>query len=171
MQMQILVLLMAAVVFSAPRLFAEEQASAATPEQVSETSTVTIEYTVKDSKGKVVDSNVGKKPLTFDMEKHQIIPGLERRLVGMKVGEEKEIKVPAKEAYGEVQDELIIEVPLEKLPQGVKVGDMLQMQSADGRVYPCRVAEINDKTARLDLNHPLAGQDLTFDVKILKVKE
>ena len=126
MQMQILVLLIAATLAFAPRLFAEDAAKS-NDRQVQETSTVTIEYTVKDSTGKVVDSNVGKKPFTFSMDEHQIIPGLEKRLVGMKVGEEKEIKVPAKEAYGERRQDLIIEVPVDKLPKGVKVGDRLQM--------------------------------------------
>ena len=167
MQLQVLALLIAAGLFLTPRLFAEEVEQPVAV--VKEGSTVTIEYTVKDSSGKVVDTNVGKEPLTVHMNGREVIPGLEKRMLGMKEGEEKEIKVPASEAYGEVQKDLMIEISVDRLPPGTKVGDMLQMQSPDGRVYPCRVREIRDKVAVIDLNHPLAGEDLTFDVKILKV--
>ncbi len=171
MQGQVVALLIAAILFFVPRLFAEEKTSPTA--EVREGSTVSIEYTVKDESGKVIDSNVGKKPLTVHMNGKEIIPGLEKRMIGMKEGESKEIVVPAKEAYGEVQQDLMITVPLERLPADAKVGDTLQVQTPDGKVFPCKVKSIDKekKVATIDLNHPLAGQDLTFEVKILKVEK
>ncbi len=171
MQVQVLALLIAGVLIFAPRLFAANEGEQSGGE-VKEGSTVTLEYTLKDETGKVVESNVGKKPLTVHLNGKEIIPGLEKRMIGMKEGESKEITVPAKEAYGEVQKELMLEVPLEKLPPNTKVGDQLQLQAPDGKVFPCRVKSIDEekKVAIIDLNHPLAGKDLTFDIKILKVE-
>ncbi len=166
MQLQVVALLIATTVFLTPQLFAEETESSSQG-VVKEGTTVTIDYTVKDANGKVLDSGKNK---TVHFNRREIIPGLEKRMLGMKEGEEKQIRVPASEAYGEVRKELMLEIPVDKLPPGTKVGDVLRMQTPDGRAYPCRVKEIKDNVAILDLNHPLAGQDLVFDVKVLKVE-
>ncbi len=170
MQVQVLALLIAATLLFMPRLFAEDGKSSVA--EVKEGSTVSIEYTVRDESGKIVDTNVGKQPLAVHLNGKEIIPGLEKRMIGMKEGESKEIVVPAKEAYGDVQKDLILTIPLDKLPPDAKVGDILQMQAPDGKVFPCKVRSIDKekKVAVIDLNHPLAGQDLTFEVKILKVE-
>jgi len=133
-------------------------------------SEVSIEYTLTDKEGNVLDSNKGKKPFTFVANGSQIIPGLEKGIMGMHQGEEKKIEVAAKDAYGEIRKDLIMEVPLEKLPKGVKVGDVLTATGANGSVVQCKVKEVNEKSAKLDMNHPLAGKDLVFDVKVLEVK-
>ncbi len=164
MQVQVAVIL-AAMILGWSKL------SVAAETTVKEGDTVTIEYTVKDESGKIVDSNVGEKPLTVHLNGKEIIPGLEKRMVGMKEGESRKIVVPAKEAYGEHRDDLVMEIPLERLPEGVKVGDTLQIRAASGQVFPCKVVEIDEKEkiAKIDVNHPLAGQDLTFEVKVLEV--
>ncbi len=131
-----------------------------------------IEYTVKNSKGEVVDSNKGQAPLEFIADKGQIIPGLEKELKTMNAGEEKEIKVPASEAYGERNDELIEKLPREQF-EGIELqkGMTLYGQSPDGQTIAVTVADFNDKEVTVDYNHPLAGEDLTFDVKVVTKRE
>ncbi len=149
----------------------KKQAKKEETQMVKEGSVVSIEYTLTDKKdGTVLDSNKGKEPLTFTANGTQIIPGLEKQIIGMKKGEEKKIEVAAKDAYGEIRDDLIMDVPIEKLPQGVKVGDILTATGANGSVVQCKVKEVNEKSAKLDMNHPLAGKDLVFDIKVVDVK-
>ncbi|RME67672.1 MAG: hypothetical protein D6778_02940, partial [Nitrospirae bacterium] len=93
---------------------------------------VSIEYTLKLEDGTVVDTNVGGKPFTFVQGTHQIIPGLENALEGMKVGEKKHVVLKPKDAYGEVDKNAFVEVPKEKVPEGVKEGTYLQGTSPQG---------------------------------------
>ena len=134
-------------------------------------SVVSFEYTLSDDEGKVIESNKGKKPLKYTHGQGQIIPGLEKELLEMKVGGEKNIRVKPEEAYGPVNPKAFQEISREKLPPGdLKVGDKLQARNAQGQPYSVRVREIRGKTVVLDLNHPLAGKTLVFDVKILSIE-
>jgi FKBP-type peptidyl-prolyl cis-trans isomerase 2 len=128
---------------------------------------VTLEYTLSLSDQSVVDSNVGQAPFTFTQGAHEIVPGLEKSLVGMKAGEKKRVEVPAAEGYGPYDKKARTTVELTRLPQNLKVGDVLQ--GSDGRLV--KVLELNEKTAVLDLNHPLAGKNLTFDVTVVNVEK
>lgn len=128
---------------------------------------VTLEYTLSLSDQSVVDSNVGQAPFTFTQGAHEIVPGLEKSLVGMKAGEKKRVEVPAPEGYGPYDKKARTTVELARLPQNLKVGDVLQ--GSDGRLV--KVLELNEKTAVLDLNHPLAGKNLTFDVTVVNVEK
>lgn len=128
---------------------------------------VTLEYTLSLSDQSVVDSNVGQAPFTFTQGAHEIVPGLEKSLVGMKTGEKKRVEVAAPEGYGPYDKKARTTVELSRLPQNLKVGDVLQ--GSDGRLV--KVLELNEKTAVLDLNHPLAGKNLTFDVTIINVEK
>ncbi len=133
---------------------------------------VSIEYTLKLEDKSVVDSNVGAEPLTFIQGSHNIIPGLESSLDGMKVGDSKQVTVNPEDAYGSVNNDAVSEIEKEQLPQdSLKVGTVLKGQSPDGRVLIARVVEIKEDTVMLDYNHPLAGKTLYFDVKILDVQE
>ena len=127
-----------------------------------------IEYTVKNSKGEVVDSNVGQAPLEFIAGQGQIIPGLEKEVEGMEVGEEKTVVVKADEAYGERNEEWVETLPKDQF-EGIELqkGMTLYGQSPDGQTFAVTVADFNDTEVTIDYNHPLAGEDLTFDVKIL----
>jgi FKBP-type peptidyl-prolyl cis-trans isomerase SlyD len=127
-----------------------------------------IEYTVKNSKGEVVDSNVGGAPLEFITGQGQIIPELEKEIEGMEVGEKKTVLVKADEAYGERNEEWIETLPKEQF-EGIELqkGMMLYGQSPDGETIAVTVVDFNDIEVKIDYNHPLAGEDLTFDVKIL----
>jgi FKBP-type peptidyl-prolyl cis-trans isomerase SlyD len=131
-----------------------------------------IEYTVKNSKGEVVDSNVGQAPLEFIAGQGQIIPGLEKELEKMEVGEEKKVVVKADEAYGQRNEEWVETLPKEQF-EGIELqkGMTLYGQSPDGQTIAVIVADFNDTEVTIDYNHPLAGEDLTFDVKILGKRE
>jgi FKBP-type peptidyl-prolyl cis-trans isomerase SlyD len=123
-----------------------------------------------DDGGKVLDSNKGQKPLTYTQGERQIVPGLEKALDGMHVGEEKKVAVTPADGYGEVNPEAVTEVPKESIPpDALKVGAELVARNQSGAARLVRVKEIKDKTVVIDMNHPLAGKTLYFDVKVLGV--
>jgi FKBP-type peptidyl-prolyl cis-trans isomerase SlyD len=133
-------------------------------------SNVSIEYTLKDEGGQVLDTNKGKNPLKFTQGQQQIIPGLERELVGMHTGDEKKVVVKPEDAYGPIVPNAQTEVPKDSVPkEGLKVGTPLMARSGSGETRPVVVKEIKENTVVLDLNHPLAGKTLFFDVKVLGV--
>lgn len=133
---------------------------------------VSLEYTLTLEDKSKVDSNVGKEPLVVVLGDHQIIPGLEKQLVGMKTGENKHIEVTPEEGYGQVDPNKKQEVDKNKIPEEArKIGAKLTGQTPDGRAVFAQVAEVKDSTVVLDLNHPLAGKKLFFDVKMLKVED
>jgi FKBP-type peptidyl-prolyl cis-trans isomerase SlyD len=133
-------------------------------------STVKIDYTLKDDKGEVLDSNSGKEPLVFKQGVQQIIPGLDKALLGMKVGDTKKVVVKPEEGYGKVDPKAETEVPKEALPEGAAVvGTRLMARGQDGNPHPVTVKVVKDKTVVLDLNHPLAGKTLVFDIKVVSI--
>lgn len=136
---------------------------------VAEGKTIGIEYTLKLKDDSVIDTNVGAEPLTYIQGSHQIIPGLEKELEGMKVGEIKKVTVNPKDGYGEINEKAVVEVNKELIPKDVKVGMQLQGRNADGQAISATIKEIKEKTVLLDHNHPLAGKTLFFDVKILSI--
>ena len=131
-----------------------------------------IEYTVKNSKGEVVDTNKGQAPLEYIGGKQQIIPGLEKAVEDMEVGEEKTVVVPANEAYGERNDELVETLPKDQFGDiELQEGMTLYGQAPDGQVIAVTVKSFDDNNVTIDYNHPLAGEDLTFDVKLINKRE
>jgi FKBP-type peptidyl-prolyl cis-trans isomerase SlyD len=160
----------ALVALAASTTFA--QTPTPTPAAVQTGSTVSLEYTLKDEGGQVLDTNKGATPLVFVHGQRQIIPGLERELVGMRPGEEKKVVVaPNDGGYGDVVPGAQQEVPKEAIPkEGLKVGTQLTARSGSGEARPVTVKEIKETTVVLDFNHPLAGKTLFFDVKILGVQ-
>ena len=132
---------------------------------------VSIEYTLTDESGKVIESNVGKEPLTYMHGAGQIVRGLEEELAGMKVGEQKKIQVKPEEGYGLADPNAIQEILKDKIPaEAQQVGATLMTKGADGRSLPMRIKEIKEKTVVVDFNHPLAGKTLNFDVKVTDLK-
>ncbi len=132
---------------------------------------VKFDYTLTVEKEEV-ETSKGKEPLEYVHGKSMLIPGLEKELAGMKVGDTKVITVKAEDAYGPVRPEAVRELEKEKLPKDVtpEVGMVLEMQDPQGNAYPAMVKEVKDKTFVLDFNHPLAGKELQFDVKIVAVE-
>lgn len=134
--------------------------------------TVVVEYTGTLDDGTQFDTSVGKEPLEFKLGSGDVIPGFEKGLTGMKVGEQKTIDIMPEDAYGPHHEKLVQEVPVDKFPPHVelKKGLLLTMKAPTGQVLMARVAEIKGNTAMLDLNHPLAGKALHFKVKLLAIK-
>ena len=133
---------------------------------------VSIQYTLRMEDKAVIDTNVGSKPLTYIHGSHQIIPGLEKALEGMNIGDIKQVTVKPEEGYGVINKEAFLEVKKEQVPSdALKIGAELQGQDAAGRIIHARVTEIKKQTVMLDFNHPLAGKTLHFDVKVLDVQE
>lgn len=134
-------------------------------------STVQLEYRLSDEKGTVLDTNEGGDPLVYTQGQGQIIPGLEKALVGLRVGDMKHVVVPSDEAYGPIRPEAFVEVPKERIPEKSQtVGAHLVAQGQNGQTRHAFVKEIREKTILLDTNHPLAGKALTFDVKIMAIE-
>ena len=134
-------------------------------------SKVQLEYTLADDNGKVLDSNKGGEPLTFTQGRQEIIPGLEQALDGMRAGEEKKVTLKPADAYGDVDPAAVTEVPKEQIPaDALKVGTELVAQNQNGERRTVRIKEIKEDSVIIDLNHPLAGKTLVFDVKVLGVE-
>ena len=132
---------------------------------------VSLEYTLRLDSEEIIDSTEGKAPLTYTHGAQEIITGLEKELEGMAVGERKQVTVSPSDGYGEVHPEGRFEVAKDRVPlEALRIGATLQGEGPDGKpVYP-HVAEIRDSTVLLDLNHPLAGQTLHFDVKVVDIQ-
>lgn len=133
---------------------------------------VSFHYTLKDGKGTQLESSFGDEPMSYLEGSGQIIPGLETALEGVKKGDKKSVAVKAAEAYGEFEQELIVEVPRAQLPKkDIVVGDQFHADNGAGHVQVVTVTKVTDTTVTVDGNHPLAGQDLNFDVEITDVRE
>ena len=133
--------------------------------------TVRIHYTGTLQDGSRFDSSEGRDPLEFTVGSGQIIPGLDRAIPGMEVGEKKSVDVPCDEAYGPVNPDARQSIPREGIPDDIPldIGSRLQMQTPDGQAVPVTVVAADDATVTLDANHPLAGQDLNFAIELVEI--
>mgnify|MGYP002735215675 CR=1 FL=1 len=140
--------------------------------QVTGSETVKLHYTGKLQDGRVFDSSVDRDPLEVTLGQGKLIPGFEKGLLNMKENEKKTITIPKEEAYGEVQKELFQKVPNDNLPEGIKpeVGMGLVATNPDGSERQLRIADVKDDFIVVDANHPLAGEDLTFELELLEIK-
>ncbi len=133
---------------------------------------VKIEYTGTFDDGTVFDSSEKHgKPLEFEAGAGHVIKGFDAAVLGMEKGQEKEIKIQPKEAYGDRNPNLIKKIPKSQLPQGkeVKKGMMLMLSTPDGKQMPATIAEVTDDSISIDLNHPLAGKNLNFKIKVVDI--
>jgi FKBP-type peptidyl-prolyl cis-trans isomerase SlyD len=133
---------------------------------------VSMEYTLKVD-GVVTDSSEGREPLEFVHGAGNIIPGLEREMTGMAVGDSKDVMIAAAEGYGERDEEAFMDVPRDQFPAEIpmKVGTELQVQNQAGQPTFARIEKVEDKSVRLNFNHPLAGKDLHFSVKVVDLRD
>ena len=171
--MRISIMLILAIGLALGVAWAQTQpaATGAPSPAIQDGSKVQLEYTLADQAGKVLDSSKGRPPLEYTHGRRQIIPGLEKALEGMHTGDTKTVTVKPADAYGEVDPNAVTEVPKEKIPAGaLTVGTELAARGANGEQRLVRVKEIKDKTVVIDLNHPLAGKTLVFDVKVMGVE-
>lgn len=143
---------------------------AAAPAKIENGKKVTLSYKLLVG-GKLVEGADTKEPFTYIHGQHQIVPGLEKNLTGLKVGDKKTVKVLPQEAYGLVDAKQYLEFDKNKLPKDIplKVGTMVEARSPKGEVRLVKIREIKDKTIVLDFNHPLAGKELEFQVEVLKI--
>jgi peptidylprolyl isomerase len=134
-------------------------------------SRVKLDYTLT-VEGKVVDTSEGKKPLEYVQGQGQIISGLEKQVKEMAAGEEKRITIACAEAYGDVDPNAFKEIEKGKFPENLElfVGKVVPVQDGQGRQFTTTIHEIRDENVVLNLNHPLAGKDLQFDVKLVSVE-
>lgn len=133
--------------------------------------TVVVHYTGKISDGSIFDSSQGSEPLEFTIGEGEVIPGFENAVVGMSPGESKTITIPIDEAYGPYREEMVLEVDRSQMPPDwePEIGQQLQIQQGPEQYIPVIVTDVSDSTVRLDANHPLAGEDLTFDIQLVQL--
>ena len=132
---------------------------------------VSLDYTVKTPDGNLLETSNGSRPLQYIHGKKMMIPGLEKELTGMKVGAEKHVTVKPEEGYGKLNPKAVQEVPKEKIPpNALKIGAVLVGTDKNGSPIPMTVREIKEKTVVMDLNHPLAGKTMVFDVKVVDIQ-
>ena len=119
------------------------------------------------------DSDCGcdSGPLEFTIGEGNVIPGFERAVIGMAVGEEKTVTIPVEDAYGERMEQMVAQVPRTDLPADLtpEVGMQLEVTQEDGHNFPVLITEVTDATVTLDANHPLAGRALTFDLRLVEI--
>ncbi len=134
--------------------------------------TVQVHYTGKLEDGSVFDSSREKDPLEFQLGAGNMIPGFEKAVQGMEVGDSKTVDIPSNEAYGDHNAEMMLEVPRQDVPEDInpEEGQQLAVKRQDGSSMPVVVAQVTEEKVVLDANHPLAGKDLTFDIELMSIK-
>jgi len=138
------------------------------PEVIKSGDTIAVDYTGKHENGKVFDSSQGKAPLTFTVGSGMLIKGFDTAVIGMKKGESKSVIIPPEQGYGLRNEEAFVDVPRKHFPEDIPLAEglLLELQDPEGRPVPARVAEINGDSVKMDINHFLAGETLTFDITI-----
>jgi FKBP-type peptidyl-prolyl cis-trans isomerase 2 len=133
---------------------------------------VTLEYTVRLASGRMLDSTGGCGPIAILAGAGQLFPALEARVIGMRAGDTRELRIPASEAYGEWRAELVRELPRERLPPDLEltVGAEYRLKAPDGRTLRFRLLATDDGTVRADFNPPAAGEDLLATVTVVAVR-
>jgi len=141
------------------------------PKVVAEGTTVSLEYTLKLEDGTTADSNVGGEPLTYQQGQPQLLPALQSQLLGLKVDDTKQVTLSAADAYGPVDPKAFQQVKPDLVPEHLrKAGAALVAQDSSGRQRVARVHEVSEERIVLDLNHPLAGQTLHFDLRVVAIE-
>jgi FKBP-type peptidyl-prolyl cis-trans isomerase 2 len=133
--------------------------------------TVKVHYHGRLTDGTTFDSSEGREPLEFEVGSGMVIKGFDDGVTGMGVGEKKTINIPAEDAYGPANDEMLVEFPRANFPPDMVpvAGMQLNMTSGDGQVIPVVVVEVKEETVFLDANHPLAGEELIFDLELIEI--
>ena len=141
--------------------------------KVSKDKVVQIHYTLTDSNGIQLDSSAEKDPLEYIQGNNMLISGLEAKIEGTEAGDKFTVTIPAKEAYGEYDDRLLLEVPRKQFDYDgdIEIGMPFQAMSPNGGMMIVHVVNVTDENVTVDGNHELAGKDLTFDVEIVSVRD
>jgi peptidylprolyl isomerase len=133
--------------------------------------TIKIHYNGRLTDGTTFDSSAGRSPLEFTVGSGSVIKGFDDGVQGMQVGEKKTIEIPFLEAYGPEDPSMIIEFPVDRLPEDLKpeIGMQLNMNNAEGQQFPVVITGLTDENIILNANHPLAGKDLIFDLELVEI--
>jgi FKBP-type peptidyl-prolyl cis-trans isomerase 2 len=135
---------------------------------IKEGSKVKVHYTGKFEDNNVFDSSTGKDPIEFVVGEGNLILGFEQGVMGLSAGDKKTVELEPEQAYGPYNEELVNQVPLDRVPEGVQAGQMLEAQTEAGPI-PVVVTDVNEETVTIDANHPLAGRKLIFELEIVEV--
>jgi len=133
---------------------------------------VKVHYTGKLTDGTVFDSSAGKQPLEFTLGEGMMIRGFEKAVEGLNIGDKTIAQLKPEEAYGDRRENLVFDFPKEKFPEDInpEVGMQLSMSQQDGRQVPVVVTEVEEKSVKLDANHPLAGKELVFEIEMVGIE-
>ena len=139
--------------------------------QVKSGDKIKVHYHGKLTNGETFDSSAGREPLEFEVGSGMVIKGFDEGVTGMSVGEKKTINIPYNEAYGPINPEMLIEMPKDRFPKEMEIeaGMPLMMSDQEGQQFQVTIAEIKDDVVMLDANHPLAGQDLVFELELVEI--
>lgn len=134
--------------------------------------TVSIHYTGRLEDGTVFDTSEDRDPLEFTLGEGNVISGFEEAVEGMEEGQSKTASISSEQAYGQRRDDLVLSVAKDQLPPDLdpEVGQRLQMQAGDGQTFQVVISEVEDESVEVDANHPLAGEDLTFDIELVEIR-
>jgi len=131
--------------------------------------TIQVNYTGKFENGEIFDSSEGREPLKFTTGTGQLIKGFDQAVINMSVGDKKTVTIPPKEGYGERREDNVIELSKDTIPEGIElaVGMQLHLSDPNGNPVPAVVAEIGKEMIKMDINHPLAGKTIIFDIEVV----
>jgi len=140
-------------------------------QQVKSGDKIKVHYHGKLTSGETFDSSEGREPLEFEVGSGMVIKGFDDGVTGMKIGEKKTINIPAEEAYGEKNPDMLMDFPKDRLPADMQIelGMQLMMSDPSGQQFPVKVNEIKEEIIVLDGNHPLAGEELIFDLELVEI--
>jgi FKBP-type peptidyl-prolyl cis-trans isomerase 2 len=140
-------------------------------QQVKNGDTIKVHYHGRLENGETFDSSEGREPLEFEVGSGMVIKGFDEGVMGMAVGDKKTLRIPVDDAYGPKNEEMIIEFPKDRFPDDMQaeVGMPLTMSDGSGQNFRVIIKEVKDDSVVLDANHPLAGEDLTFDLELVEI--
>jgi peptidylprolyl isomerase len=138
--------------------------------KVSDGSKVKVHYTGKLNDGTVFDSSQDRDPLEFTVGQGQVIQGFEDAVRGMEAGDSRNVTIECENAYGQRRDDMILEIPRNNFPDEIppNVGQQLMLRHPEGQEFPALIVDVTDDKITLDANHPLAGEDLNFEIKLVE---
>lgn len=138
--------------------------------KVTDGTKVKVHYTGKLNDGTVFDTSKEREPLEFTVGEGKVIPGFEEAVRDMESGETKSVTIGSDQAYGDRREDMILDVPKDKFPEDIPtdVGQQLMLRHPEGQEFPAFIVEVKDDTITLDANHPLAGEDLNFEIELIE---
>lgn len=140
-------------------------------QQVQSGDTVRVHYHGRLTDGTIFDSSEGRDPLEFEVGSGMVIAGFDNGVIGMIIGDKRTLSIAVDDAYGPKNPEMVIEFPREQVPEGMPLekGMRLNLNNSEGQVVPVVITDVLDETILLDANHPLAGEDLVFDIELVEI--